>query len=346
MSRSLQRALSRIRSPRQRVCRPSRLLSLPGGVHASSLSGAGSRRGSSPIAIAGNARDGGERERAAAAEPPRRQVKLTVATFGEFGYKELYKEYMAAHPNVEITERITKAEDHHKNLAAHLATNTGAADIEAIEEGWVGQFTAQPGQVLQPQRLRRRGHQGAVAGVEVAARLVGKDGKVDRPRHRRRRHGHVLPHGPVREGRPAHRPRRGVGAVADLGAVHRDRQEVQGGQDAGRARSSTARRSCTGRSSARRRSASTTATRSSWTTNPGVKKAWDLSVAGDQAGLSAKIAAWSPDWNAGFAKGTFATLACPSWMMAYIQTQAKDAAGQVGHRRRCPVAAATGAARA
>src|SRR5690349_5878920 len=59
------------------------------------------------------------------------KVKLTVATFGEFGFKALYTEYMAAHPNIEIVERITKTEDHQKNLAAHLATNSGAADIEA-----------------------------------------------------------------------------------------------------------------------------------------------------------------------------------------------------------------------
>src|SRR4051794_38421314 len=76
------------------------------------------------------------------------KVKLTVATFGEFGYKPLYDEYMKANPNVEITERVTKAEDHHKNLATHLATNTGAADIEAIEEGWVASFTAQPGKFV------------------------------------------------------------------------------------------------------------------------------------------------------------------------------------------------------
>ncbi|MEV0459367.1 hypothetical protein AB0H89_29810, partial [Catellatospora methionotrophica] len=40
---------------------------------------------------------------------PGGKVKLTIATFGEFGYKDLYKEYMAANPNVEIVERITKA---------------------------------------------------------------------------------------------------------------------------------------------------------------------------------------------------------------------------------------------
>jgi cellobiose transport system substrate-binding protein len=63
-------------------------------------------------------------------------------------------------------------------------------------------------------------------------------------------------------------------------------------------------------------------------TNPGVKKAWDQTVKALQMGLSAKIEAWTPDWNAGFAKGTFATIACPSWMMAMIQEQAKEHAGK------------------
>src|SRR5688500_14420501 len=73
------------------------------------------------------------------------KVKLVIATFGEFGYDELYKEYMAANPNIEIVPRVTKAEDHHKNIAAHLATGQGAADLEAVEECWLGQFKAWPG---------------------------------------------------------------------------------------------------------------------------------------------------------------------------------------------------------
>jgi len=47
-----------------------------------------------------------------------------------------------------------------------------------------------------------------------------------------------------------------------------------------------------------------------------------------QAGLSAKIAAFTPEWNTGFSKGTFATVVCPAWMTAYIQDQAKNAAGK------------------
>jgi hypothetical protein len=37
--------------------------------------------------------------------------------------------------------------------------------------------------------------------------------------------------------------------------------------------------------------------------------------------------AFSADWTAGLAQGSFATIACPSWLLAYIQDQAASAAG-------------------
>src|SRR4051812_10649421 len=72
------------------------------------------------------------------------KVTLTVGLFGDFGFKPLYAEYTKTHPNITIKERVAEYADHHKNLAAHLATNTGAADVEAIELGYISQFTAQP----------------------------------------------------------------------------------------------------------------------------------------------------------------------------------------------------------
>ena len=62
--------------------------------------------------------------------------------------------------------------------------------------------------------------------------------------------------------------------------------------------------------------------------NPQVKKAWDLSVAAIDAGISANIDQFSPEWNAGMANGDFAVLGCPAWMMGYIQGQAPDTAGK------------------
>jgi cellobiose transport system substrate-binding protein len=58
--------------------------------------------------------------------------------------------------------------------------------------------------------------------------------------------------------------------------------------------------------------------------NPAVKSAWDLSTQILDAGLSAKLQAWSPEWNTGFKQAQFATIACPAWMTGYITSQNGD----------------------
>jgi cellobiose transport system substrate-binding protein len=253
------------------------------------------------------------------------KIKLTIGTFGEFGYKALFTEYMAAHSNIEITERVTKAEDHHKNLAAHLATNTGAADIEAMEEGWAAQFTAEPakfynlmdygGAEIKSQWPAGKWMAGSakdgtviglgtdVGGLAMCYRrdLFEKAGlPVDRAEVSKlwptweqyietgkKFKAANLPNTAFFDGPTV--MYRSILGQADKGIYDGDKAVVDA--------------------------------------NPGVKRAWDLSVQAMAAGLSAKIQAFTTDWNAGMAKGSFATLACPSWMMAYIQTQAKDSSG-------------------
>ncbi|MEV4620402.1 extracellular solute-binding protein [Asanoa sp. NPDC049573] len=253
-------------------------------------------------------------------------VTLTVATFGEFGYKELYAEYMQLHPNVKITERITKTEDHHKNLAAHLATNTGAADIEALEEGWIGQFTAQPSKFYD---LTEFGANDIKAQWPEWKWKVGtsKDGKVI---------GLGTDAGGMamcyrtdlfqKAGLPTDRAE-----VSKLWPTWE--QYIETGKKFEAAKVPGAHffdgptvmyRSILGQAPVGLYDGDNVVVDS----NPDVKKAFDLSAEAVTSGLSARAEAWTPAWNAGFAKGTFATLACPSWMMAYIQTQAKDATGK------------------
>ncbi|MFC0531018.1 ABC transporter substrate-binding protein [Phytohabitans kaempferiae] len=55
-------------------------------------------------------------------------------------------------------------------------------------------------------------------------------------------------------------------------------------------------------------------------TSPAVKAAWDQAIAIADAGISAKITTWSPEWNAGFKQGTFAVNACPSWMLGIVES--------------------------
>ena len=80
---------------------------------------------------------------ASGAEADGPQVELTIATFNEFGYADLYAEYQAAHPNIKIVEQHAKTvDDHVKNLDANLARGTGLADIEAMEVSWIYKYLA------------------------------------------------------------------------------------------------------------------------------------------------------------------------------------------------------------
>ncbi|MCP2324566.1 cellobiose transport system substrate-binding protein [Hamadaea flava] len=255
------------------------------------------------------------------------KVKLVVATFGEFGYKDLYAEYMKAHPDIEITERVTKAEDHHKNLAAHLATGQGAADIEAIEEGWIGQFKATPDKFVNLTDLGANDLKAQWPDWKWQT-SVGKNGAQ-------------------------------IGFGTDVGGLamcYRTDLFAKAGLPTDREQVSALWKDWDGYITAGKKYAAAKLPNSAFMdgptvmyrsvlgqfdqglydnqdnviveTNPSVRAAFDKTVEAINAGLSAKIAAWSADWNAGFQKGRFATIACPSWMMAYIQEQAKDAAGK------------------
>src|SRR4051794_13698563 len=71
-------------------------------------------------------------------------ITLTVDVFGDFGYKDLYAQYMASHPGITIKEDTEDYAPHHTALAQHLATGAGADDIEAIEVGFIANYTTQP----------------------------------------------------------------------------------------------------------------------------------------------------------------------------------------------------------
>ena len=66
------------------------------------------------------------------------QITLRVATFNEFGYEELFKEYMADHPNVKIEHKKAATTDESRdNLNTRLAAGSGLSDIEAVEVDWL-----------------------------------------------------------------------------------------------------------------------------------------------------------------------------------------------------------------
>ncbi|MEU6431340.1 extracellular solute-binding protein [Microbispora sp. NPDC046973] len=255
------------------------------------------------------------------------KIKLSVGLFGDFGFKPLYEEFKKTHPNIEIEERQAAYADHHTNLAAHLATGAGAADVEAIEVGYISQFTSQPGKFHDLKQYGLDKRQGEYLDWKWQQGLA-PDGAL-------------------------------IGLGTDVGGLamcYRTDLFEKAGLPSGRDEVSALwptweRYIETGRKFAAKapkdakffdspgeifRAIIAQAPVGVYdaqdsivvATNPDVKKAWDLSVQMIDAGLSAKIGAFTPEWNTGFAKGSFATVICPAWMTAYIQDQAKNAAGK------------------
>ena len=64
-------------------------------------------------------------------------VSLTVATFNEFGYEELFAKYEEENPGVKIThKKAATSDDARANLMTGLAAGSGLGDVEGVEVGW------------------------------------------------------------------------------------------------------------------------------------------------------------------------------------------------------------------
>lgn len=72
-------------------------------------------------------------------------ITLTITTFNEFGYEDLYEEYMADHPNItiEATKAATSNEARDK-MTTGIAAGSGLTDIEAIEVDWLPELMEYP----------------------------------------------------------------------------------------------------------------------------------------------------------------------------------------------------------
>ncbi len=72
------------------------------------------------------------------AAPNDEKITLTVATFNEFGYEDLIKEYTDLHPNITVTQKkAATSNEARENYFSKLAAGSGLSDIEAIEVDWM-----------------------------------------------------------------------------------------------------------------------------------------------------------------------------------------------------------------
>ena len=264
---------------------------------------------------------------AAATTASTEPVTLTIDTFGDFGYKELIADYVKLHPNVTVKEIQQEYNQHHQQLAQHLAAGSGAADIVAIDEGFIVQFRSTPDQFVNLLDLGAADLKDRWLPWKWAASMSA-DGKTQ------------------------------IGLGTDVGGLamcyRKDLVEAAGLPGDREALSAmwpdwnafiaTGQKFQEAGTGVKWVDSATnmlnpivaqqpvgyfdTSDQLVFDTNPGIKTAWDSTMDMISKDESAGLAAFSPEWNAGFKKGKFATVACPAWMMGYIKDQAPDTSGK------------------
>ncbi len=265
---------------------------------------------------------------ASASAAHRDAITLTVDVFGDFGYKDLYAQYMAAHPGITIKEDSEQYAPHHTALAQHLATGAGADDIEAIEVGFIAQFAAQPQNFVD---LRQYGasdlksrypawkydqavaSNGAVIGLGTDVGSLGICYRTDLFKKA------GLPTDPATLGKmwPTWSKFLSVGQQFQSKIGANGPKFIDSGSNlynAIIAQANPAYYDAQGKVIA--------------ASNPKIKTAWDTTMQAVSLGIDKGLSAFSNDWNTGFKKGTFATVTCPAWMMGYIQGQAPATKGK------------------
>lgn len=251
------------------------------------------------------------------------KIKLTVATFNEFGYEELIDEYNAMQDDVVVEQKKAgTANEHQDNLYTKLAAGSGLSDIEAIEVDWWPALIEQSDAFVD------------LSDPEVEGRWLDwkteaattSDGKLM---------GYGTDIGPE-----------GICYRADLfkkAGLPTDRDEVAGlfsswdsyfdaGRDFVEKMPDTAWYDSSGGTA----QAMINQTEYSFededntviaADNPDVKSVFETVTANSQDGLSTNLTQWSEDWTAAFQNDGFATMACPGWMLGVIEGNADGVEG-------------------
>lgn len=249
------------------------------------------------------------------------KIELSIGTFTEFGYEDLLPEYEKLHSNIKITHHKTgDGGPYHQQLLTKLAAGNGLEDVVAIEEGHLSD-------VIDKSQL-----------FNNLADIGPKDVKPDRWLDWKYEAG-VAKDGTW------------IGYGTDMGPLamcyRKDMLE--------------AAHMATDDASVKGYFASwdsyftagdqyTKATGKPWfdsasqvfnamqnqldvgyvskddklaiESNKDIKRNWDKVTAAVKGGQSAKLVAFSPDWNTAFKQSGFATKTCPSWMLGVVKGQA------------------------
>jgi cellobiose transport system substrate-binding protein len=274
------------------------------------------------LALASCSSSGGSTP-AASSAPANEKVTLTLATFNEFGYEDLVKEYMAKNPNITIQQKkAATSNEARDNLNTRLAAGSGLSDIEAIEVDWLPELLQFPDKFvdLNSASVKDRWLPWKTAQATTA------DGKLL---------GYGTDIGPE-----------AICYRADLfkaAGLPTDRAEVAkllgntwDSYFAAAAQFKAKSKVPWTESSGALYQAMINQVQNAYekddgtiiaTENPEVKKVYDTVLKASADGITAHLSQWSDDWTGSFQRNGFATMVCPGWMLGVIEGNAAKVTG-------------------
>nr|WTB31424.1 extracellular solute-binding protein [Streptomyces sp. NBC_00830] len=253
------------------------------------------------------------------------KITLTVADFGQFGYKEagLFAKYHELHPNITVKEDATADEKvYYPKLLQQLNSGSGLADVQGIEVG----------------RIKELVDTKADQFADLS-KVINVDDWVSWKEKQA-----TTPDGKV------------IGAGTDIGPMSLcyntelfkkaglpiDREEVAakvagGWEDYLKLGEEYKKKAPAGTYFMDSASAMFNAVVSSnaqqyydasgkpiYKDSPSVKQGWDLAAEAADKKLTQGLAQFNDPWKAALRKGTIATVACPAWMAGQISINAGD----------------------
>ncbi len=261
----------------------------------------------------------------ASGETGKEPVTLSIATFNEFGYEELLKEYETLNPNVTIQhKKAATTNEARDNLTTRLAAGSGLSDIEGIEVDWLAELKEFPEQFTD---LKDPSVEGRWLDWKTEAATT-KDGQLI---------GYGTDSGPEAvcynaellkaAGLPADRE-----AVAEMVGTTWDSYFDAGKKfvaaGTGAAWFDSAGAIYQGMSNQLETAYEKEDGTVIATENPAVKDVYNQVLeASTKDNLSAHLTQWSSDWQAGFQSQKFATTLCPGWMLGVIEGNAAGVEG-------------------
>lgn len=256
-----------------------------------------------------------------------KDVTLRVNLFGQFGYKDLYKQFEKEHPGVKIVETAEgDLGKYNTKLSQQIAANASAGDVVAIEEGQTVNFLQSADKFvnfqdegandLKSQWLPWVWDKATTADGKTTIGLGTDVGGLAMCYRRDLFEKAGLPTDREEVGKLWHTWDDFIAAGEKFNAGIGD-DKIHFIDAATNTYNSILMQS--GDVTYFDRDDKLIVD-----SNPAVKTAWDLANKMLDADLTAKLVAFSDEWNAGFKNGSFATVACPAWMTGYIKGQAGD----------------------